>query len=116
MTDNVNNPAHYTKGAVETIDLIAYMIDPIVDPHMAFCMGNAIKYIARAPFKNNKVEDLKKALWYLNRVILYPMDRPEKFFNKATDHMEPWQIFALFDLLKFNIERACRVINAQLGP
>jgi hypothetical protein len=36
---------------------------------MNFCLGNAIKYIWRADLKNDSVEDLKKAIWYINRKI-----------------------------------------------
>jgi hypothetical protein len=36
---------------------------------MNFCLGNAIKYIWRADLKNDSVEDLKKAIWYINREI-----------------------------------------------
>jgi hypothetical protein len=60
--ETVNHPSHYNmhpKG-IEVIDVIE---------HMDFCTGNAIKYIMRAEHKNNEVEDLKKAVWYLNRKI-----------------------------------------------
>lgn len=69
MKDNVNNPSHYTwlkdKCGVEVIDITR---------HMDFCLGNAIKYILRAGHKqeasmSNKekeIEDLKKAIFYIN--------------------------------------------------
>ncbi len=59
MSDNVNQPAHYTQQPVECIEFAQ---------HMNFCMGNAFKYIWRYGHKNG-VEDLKKARWYLSRVI-----------------------------------------------
>lgn len=53
---------HYKTGTVEAIDLIeAYDLD--------FCLGNAVKYIARAGRKGDAVEDLEKAMWYLQRKI-----------------------------------------------
>lgn len=61
-TDQVNHPKHYTNhpSGVECIDIAE---------HMNFCRGNAIKYIWRAGEKGDAVEDLKKALWYINREI-----------------------------------------------
>ena len=64
MNDNVNRPAHYTDGGIETIDFIeAKGLD--------FHRGNAVKYIARAGKKDpeKEVEDLEKAKWYLEREI-----------------------------------------------
>jgi hypothetical protein len=62
MSDPVNHPAHYTAYPVEVITLTECM---------NFCRGNAVKYIARAGLKNKdaEVQDLKKAIWYLNREI-----------------------------------------------
>lgn len=67
--DNVNHPPHYTwlkdKCGIEVIDITR---------HMDFCLGNAIKYILRAGHKQDasltdnqkEIEDLKKAIWYIN--------------------------------------------------
>lgn len=62
--DPVNHPAHYTTGNIEVIDFID-------DKELTFCLGNAVKYIARAGKKdpNKTVEDLKKAAWYINHEI-----------------------------------------------
>jgi hypothetical protein len=60
--DVVNHPAHYKQGGIETIDVIeAWQLD--------YLLGNTVKYISRAKHKNNELEDLKKAQWYLNRAI-----------------------------------------------
>ena len=59
---NVNHPKHYNHGKYEVIDVIE-------DWKLNYHLGNAIKYIARCEHKNNKVEDLKKAIWYLKREI-----------------------------------------------
>ena len=65
--DNVNHPAHYNHDGLETIDVIkAWTKD--LNPFEAYCMGNVIKYISRWKDKNG-IEDLKKARWYLIRVI-----------------------------------------------
>ena len=60
--DPVNSPAHYTTGGIETIDFIeAKKLD--------YNLGNVVKYITRADHKGNKLEDLRKAQWYLSREI-----------------------------------------------
>ena len=61
-TDMVNNPNHYTwhPSGIEVIQ---------ITEHMNFCLGNAIKYIMRSDHKGKQIEDLKKAIWYINREI-----------------------------------------------
>ena len=58
MDDNIANPSWYTKHAsgVECIE---------ITKHMNFCLGNAIKYIWRAGLKDDALQDLKKAEWYI---------------------------------------------------
>lgn len=64
--DPVNHPSHYCKGGLESIDVIkAFTAD--LKGEQAFCAGNAIKYILRFQYKNG-VEDIEKAIWYLNRL------------------------------------------------
>ena len=62
MTDVVNHPPHYTAhpSGVECIQ---------ITEHMNFCIGNAIKYLWRADDKNDAIEDMRKAIWYINREI-----------------------------------------------
>lgn len=60
--DVVNHPSHYTRGNIEVIDFIE-------DQQLPYHLGNVVKYVARAGYKGDKVEDLKKAQWYLNRYI-----------------------------------------------
>ncbi len=60
--DMVNRPPHYTSGNIEVCDFI-------VDQNLGFCLGNVVKYVARADRKGKPLEDLKKAAWYLNREI-----------------------------------------------
>jgi hypothetical protein len=60
--DPVNNPAHYTVGGIETIDFIEAK-------NLGYNLGNVVKYITRADHKDNKMEDLRKAQWYLTREI-----------------------------------------------
>lgn len=60
--DVINHPSHYTRGKIEVIDFIE-------DQQLPYHLGNVIKYIARAGHKGDKLEDLKKARWYLDRYI-----------------------------------------------
>ena len=58
----VNHPSHYNSGNIEVIDAIE-------DWKLDFNAGNVVKYVARHQHKANPVEDLKKARWYLDRII-----------------------------------------------
>ena len=60
--DLINHPPHYTAGGIETIDFIEAK-------NLGYNLGNVVKYITRADHKGNKLEDLEKAQWYLNRAI-----------------------------------------------
>ena len=58
----INHPSHYNQGKFEAIDVIE-------DWKLNFNLGNTVKYISRAGHKDNIIQDLKKASWYLNREI-----------------------------------------------
>ena len=62
MSETVNHPDHYNAhpSGVECIT---------ITEHMTFNLGNAVKYIWRADFKGQTVEDLEKAAWYIAREI-----------------------------------------------
>ena len=62
INDTVNHPKHYTEhpSGVECIQ---------VTEHMNFCLGNAVKYIWRADLKHDAIEDLEKAIWYIQREL-----------------------------------------------
>ena len=60
--DNVNHPAHYKTGGIETIDFIEAK-------GLNYHLGNVVKYVTRADHKGDRLENLKKAQWYLNREI-----------------------------------------------
>jgi len=64
--DAVNSPNHYTQGKFETIEIIEEITKGYSDGYVAYCVGNALKYLARAPFKHGEPsEDLSKAAKYL---------------------------------------------------
>lgn len=67
LIDNViNHPSHYTQGKYEVID---YIEDKLSKEELqGYCVGNVLKYVSRFKHKNG-LEDLKKAEWYLNRLI-----------------------------------------------
>ena len=60
--ETVNHPDHYQGNKYEAIDIIE-------DYNLNFHLGNVMKYVLRADKKNSRVEDLKKAAWYLNREL-----------------------------------------------
>lgn len=64
MGDMINHPSHYTDGKIEVIEFIE-------DKNLNYHKGNAIKYICRAGKKDpqKEIEDLQKAIWYINREI-----------------------------------------------
>lgn len=63
--ETINHPQHYggdtTYEAIKVIEAWGM--------HQSFCLGNVLKYLARAPFKGSLLENLKKARWYLDREI-----------------------------------------------
>lgn len=62
MTDSINHPTHYTFSHIEVIDAIEAW-------GLGFRLANVVKYVARADHKGQPIEDLQKALWYLEREI-----------------------------------------------
>ncbi len=62
MSDDVNQPKHYTFGAIEVIDAIEAW-------GLGFRLGNVVKYVARCRHKGTELQDLQKARWYLDREI-----------------------------------------------
>lgn len=62
IEDMVNHPAHYKTGGIETIDFIEAK-------NLNYRLGNVVKYVTRADHKGDRLENLKKAMWYLEREI-----------------------------------------------
>ncbi len=60
--DYINHPPHYTATDIEPIDVIEAW-------ELGFHLGNVVKYIARADLKGNRLQDLQKCKWYLDRYI-----------------------------------------------
>ena len=89
--DVVNHPSHYTDGNIEVIDFIE-------DKGLGFCLGNAIKYISRAgkKYPDKEIEDLEKAVWYINRRI--------KELKKEKDEKELKDNVCLFESEKDKLD------------
>lgn len=64
------SPAHYTRGNIEVWDFIR-------DQELNYHLGNAIKYICRAGYKDSKQEDLEKAIHYLQNELEHTISKSE---------------------------------------
>ena len=80
--DNVNHPSYYTDGKIEVIEFIE-------DKNFGYCLGNAIKYISRSgkKSKETEIQDLQKAIWYINRRI-QELSKQQKSINNETGKLE----------------------------
>ena len=67
IEDLVNKPPHYGDGKIECIDYMKDNMDTMM--FMGYLEGNCKKYLHRYRYKGKPVEDLKKARWYLDRLI-----------------------------------------------
>jgi len=75
IAKKVDHPAHYNAGKIEVIDAIESW-------GLGFHLGNVVKYVARARHKDNYLEDILKANWYLERAINKEL-KEEKTWGKA---------------------------------
>lgn len=65
--ENVNHPEHYNNGKIECIDAMISTFGK--DSVAEFCIINAFKYLWRYKYKSKPTEDVKKAIWYLNKYL-----------------------------------------------
>ena len=68
-TDRVNSPSHYTNGSQEAIVTIEEAIEQAPSVKAGMLQAQVLKYLLRVWLKDNPLEDLKKAQWYLTRLI-----------------------------------------------
>lgn len=73
--DNVNHPSHYETGKFESIDVMIETQGK--EAVQDFCVCNAFKYIYRHRFKNG-LEDIRKAIWYLDKYVELELDNEQK--------------------------------------
>jgi len=76
MMDDINHPAHYTQGKIETIDFIE---------DLPYNEGAAIKYIVRYKYKGTPLKDLLKARWYVDRLIQNERERQREEKGVGSD-------------------------------
>lgn len=76
INDPVNHPSHYTQGGIECLDAISAACTGL-NGQEGFYVGQVIKYVWRYKKKNNPVEDLKKANFYLAKLIEYTESNKE---------------------------------------
>ena len=80
LNEKVNHPQHYTNGKIETIEYIESCLTK--EEYRGYIKGNVLKYISREKFKNGN-EDLRKALWYLNRLLMVEEQQERDFASSA---------------------------------
>lgn len=116
--DPVNKPSHYIKSSV--------LVQPIeLTGRVNSCLGQALNYVFRAPYKDNEIEDLEKAIFYLNKykdVVCsykddweYTLSKTEltlgKIFAKYTkDYLTKSVLVALFECRALNEKRINKAI------
>ena len=74
--DRVNSPSHYTSGKTEVIDIIEDAVKDAPSTIYGMLQGQVLKYMLRVWLKDNPLEDLKKAQWYLERLIAHYSEPP----------------------------------------
>lgn len=70
MNDPINHPSHYTSSEAKCTMCGAGIECIQVTEHMGFNLGNAVKYAWRCDLKSDAIQDLRKAIWYINREII----------------------------------------------
>jgi hypothetical protein len=96
MSDLINHPPHYNQGKIEVIDAIE-------DWGLDFHEANIVKYIARAKHKGDELENLQKALWYLNRLVQKknevpkPENKPERREHTYCECDDSWVVVSAQD-------------------
>lgn len=77
--NEVDHPPHYNNRKMEAIDIIEMIIEIEKNPKVAYNMSNVLKYLLRFRDKGTPTKDLRKAEWYLNRMI-------DHICNEGTDN------------------------------
>ena len=80
--DNINHPSYYADGKIEVIEFIE-------DKNFGYCLGNAVKYISRSgkKSKETEIQDLQKAIWYINRRI-QELSKQQEIVNNEINKFE----------------------------
>lgn len=107
--DMVNHPEHYETNGIECIDAI--VASQGKDSAKEFCVCNAFKYIWRNKHKNNSVEDIKKAIWYLEKFVRLSDDKD--YIRVDTPKKERKSSWA--DVTHKDCVEACLALEDVLG-
>ena len=82
---NIKSPSHYTQGRIEVWDFIR-------DQGLSYHMGNAIKYICRADHKGSKIQDIQKAIHYLENELQHLTSLPD-FVSFGSGDPVPYSVW-----------------------
>lgn len=85
MNDPVNHPKHYCVNGVEVLDVIEAF-------GLGYHLGNTLKYILRAGRKGDRLEDLRKARFYLDREISREQQNRREAAALEVEQVKPWQV------------------------
>ena len=85
IEDLVNHPNHYNTRSMEAIDIIETCIEDQKNPVLAYLMSNTVKYLLRYEHKGTPIQDLKKARWYLDRMI-HKLEEAVNEENRSAPH------------------------------
>lgn len=108
--DNVNSPSHYTQAGIECIDAITAAVSGKSGIE-AVCVANVIKYLWRYELKNG-LEDVKKAQWYLNRLVS-ELDKQETLSDDSIPLVATCQHLDTY-LHPFDNRYYCRTCGVKL--
>ena len=94
LKERVVHPNYYNMGGPKEADGTAKYetIKIIEDWSLGFCLGNALKYILRAPYKGAEAEDLAKARWYLQRGSDFVDDYGPEFSILVAEVVSAWDL------------------------
>lgn len=81
LQDEIDAPPHYNNGLIECVDAIQESMSP--EAFKGYCKGNALKYIWRMSYKGKPVTDLRKAMWYIDRLIDTELAYPTEIFDRS---------------------------------
>lgn len=110
--DAVNHPSHYTTGKVEVIEYIEDKLTP--EQLEGYFVGNVLKYVSRYRHKGG-VEDLRKASWYLDRLIS-KLDSPERKEQIGQAYAEMAELPPEEHRCHWMPSRECHNSNCRINP
>jgi len=83
---NTRGPSYYKRGSIDVWDFIRQQ-------GLSFHLGNAIKYICRAGYKESKTQDLKKAIHYLQNELEYTIENPDATSERVSYGLSDQELY-----------------------